>query len=109
MTTNPATTPQNESPLSRRAVGWPIVTGIVTLIHWGILVLHIPLFTSLPGWFWPFVSYLVLIPLFYVARPCLDADRALLRFGKGHRAVLLLILTLQGVTVYLTKLNQDFW
>jgi len=54
MTEDTATTQPNESRLDRRAVGWLIVAGVLTLMHWAILVFQIPVFTSLPGWFWPF-------------------------------------------------------
>jgi hypothetical protein len=48
--------------------------------------------------------------LFLVPVVCLAvADEILLRFGQGRGWVLSLLLVLQAVTVYLTKVRQDFW
>ncbi len=49
--------------------------------------------------------WLFLVPVVGVAA----ADEVLLRFASWRRWVIPLLVGLQGVTVYLTKVHQDFW
>jgi hypothetical protein len=76
---------------------WPTLITLVTLIHWGILYFHIPVFTRIPGWFFPFTAkpwgspWLILGMVgFSVIVLAWVAARA--TTGIGARLVLLIIL-----------------
>lgn len=77
----------------------------LTIAHWIILIFRLPVFTSLPNWYWPFTKRdsLSILPLFFIiiiSLFCLYFVLSILRQNKINRFSLIFFLLVFGICMH---------